>query len=356
MTSAGPAHSRATEPGSGERPPRGNAGTVEEAPPTPTPVPPAGGAAESDSPTVPQPDNEAPTVLPRALKAIASVVAPGTILTTLMIYFGLLYAIGYYRHFGVNYTVLELPVQDYLVLSSDAAVVPLAILAAATLLALWLYRLPDSTISDNRRKLMRRAISPVVIAVGLALVGSTVVDLIWGIPMYAEIFWEARGLSLATGVLVIAYGGRIFRIAALPRTRTHRPEATEAMAVGKISAITILVGIGLFWAVGSYGIAVGAGRAEGITAALACQSEVILYSEKSLNLTAPGVTTQSFENPNVRYQFRYSGLRLVPQSGPWYLFLPESWSPSKSPAILLRRSDTIRLEFYSSGGPNASQC
>src|SRR4051812_16511767 len=63
--------------------------------------------------------------LPGALKAIASVVAPGTIVTALMIYFGLLYTVGYYRHFGVNYTVLELPVQDYLILSADAAVVPL---------------------------------------------------------------------------------------------------------------------------------------------------------------------------------------------------------------------------------------
>jgi hypothetical protein len=273
-----------------------------------------------------------------------------------MIYFGLLYAIGYYRYFGVNYTVLELPIQDYLVLSSDAAVVPLGILAAATLLALWLYRLPEALLSNNTWKPTRRLIGPIVIAVGFVLIGSTVVDLVWGIPAYAEIFWEARGLSLAAGVLAIAYGGRIRKIVAPPRTRAHRQDAAEAIAVGKFGAITILVGIGLFWTVGSYGIAVGAGRAEGITSALACQSEVTLYSEKGLNLTVAGVTVQAFENPNLRYQFRYSGLRLLPQSGPWYLFLPRDWSPSSSPAILLRRSDSIRLEFYSSGGPDARDC
>jgi hypothetical protein len=69
-------------------------------------------------------DVEGIQALPRVLRIVGSVVAPTTLLTALMFYFGLLYAVAYYRYFGVNHTVLGLAVQDFLILSADAAVPP----------------------------------------------------------------------------------------------------------------------------------------------------------------------------------------------------------------------------------------
>jgi len=87
----------------------------------PDPRPP-GVAAARDS-TASQ-EVEGIQALPRVLRIVGSVVAPTTLLTALMFYFGLLYAVAYYRYFGVNHTVLGLAVQDFLILSADAAVPP----------------------------------------------------------------------------------------------------------------------------------------------------------------------------------------------------------------------------------------
>jgi hypothetical protein len=290
------------------------------------------------------------------LKVVASIAAPGTILTGLMFYLGLLYAIGYYRHFGVNYTVLELPVQDYLVLSANAAVIPLAVLAAATLVALWFYRLPVRQFSSSARSLIRWIVAPAVVVSGLALIGTAVADTAWGLPVYPMSFWEARGLSLASGVLIVAYGIRIHRLAGPQRQHPGDVAVVEAVAVGTYVALSVLVGIGLFWAVGSYGIGAGAGEAQGLAADLPCQSDVTLYSEKDLNLKVAGVVVETVADSDAAYRFRYSGLKLVPQSGAWYLFLPGGWRPGESPAILLPHSDTLRLEFVPVGYDARRSC
>jgi hypothetical protein len=38
-------------------------------------------------------------------------------------------------------------------------------------------------------------------------------------------------------------------------------------------------------------------------------------------------------------------LKLVPQAGDSYLLVPADWSPGGRPAIVLPRSDKVRLEF-----------
>src|SRR5947209_16988769 len=90
-------------------------------------------------------DFEAAAALPKVLKAVGAIVAPTTLLTALLFHFGLMYAIGYFHYFGVNWTVLNLPVQNYLILSVSSGIVPLICATGVMLLALWLYQLPLDT-------------------------------------------------------------------------------------------------------------------------------------------------------------------------------------------------------------------
>ena len=53
----------------------------------------------------------------------------------------------------------------------------------------------------------------------------------------------------------------------------------------------------------------------------------VIYSERSLNLRAPGVREVRCQDQEAAYRFRYDGLKLVLQSGDQYLFLPEAWTP-----------------------------
>jgi hypothetical protein len=272
---------------------------------------------------------EEPDPLPRALEVIGTIVAPTTLLTALLFYFGLLYSVGYYRFFGVNFTVLDLPAQGFLTLSASTAVLPLALAAAATLLALALRRLPLHRLPGR----VEDGVTVGVAVIGAVLVGLAAADALLGVAVFPATFWEARGLSLTVGVLLLVWADDQRH----PRRRPH------GVTVVRWCAVFVLVGIGLFWAVGSYAIRVGADGARGLAADLRCGTDVVLYSEQSLNLATAGVREE--RGPDGAYAFRYPGFKLVPQSGDQYLLVPADWAPGARPAVVLPRSDTLRLEF-----------
>jgi hypothetical protein len=321
-------------------------GRFEPPEPMPAPSAPDGDPVPRREPA-PTPDSsgdpadlDAAAALPRAMTVAGSIVAPTTLLTALLFYFGLLYAVGYYRHFGVNVTALDLPVQAFLIVSADAAVLPLALLAGATLLSIWIYRVPVRRWSHKAQQVVRWAVMPAVGVLGAVLVALAAVHALFGAPVFPAGFAEARGLSFTGGVLLLAYAARLWRVL---RPERPGPRAPDMLAVVRAGCLFLLVSVGLFWAVGSYAVGVGAGGAQGLAADLACVPEVVLYSEKSLNLQAAGLTE---EPAPAAAGFRYPGLKLVPQSGSrYFLLLPADWAKGGRPAILLPRSDGLRLEF-----------
>ena len=302
-------------------------------------------AEEQETGVVDSADFEAATALPKVLKAVGAIVAPTTLLTALLFHFGLMYAIGYFHYFGVNWTVLNLPVQNYLILSVSSGIVPLICATGVMLLALWLYQLPLDTLSTRARRVAFRGLMPSTAVAGLFLLSVAMVD-IWH-PILGPTFpREGRGLSLSIGVLLLAYAARLRRTLSARQRSAQLPRRVPlGMIVAKWGAVFIAFSVGLFWAVSSYAINAGETEAGDLTADLSCETDVVLYSEKSLNLHAPGVQETPDQNSNTAYGFRYDHLKLVPQSGNMYLFLPASWTHEKGAAILLPRSEKIRLEF-----------
>jgi hypothetical protein len=112
---------------------------------------------------------------------------------------------------------------------------------------------------------------------------------------------------------------------------------------------SLLVVIGLFWAVGSYAIEVGRGRAQETQAQLPTTADAVLYTERSLRLAVAGVTELGCDDPDAAFRFRYDGLKLVLQSGGQYLLLPAGWTRENGTAVLIPRGDGVRLEFAPPG-------
>jgi hypothetical protein len=313
-------------------------------------------AEEQETGVVDSADFEAAAALPKALKAVGAIVAPTTLLTALLFHFGLMYAIGYFHYFGVNWTVLDLPVQNYLILSVSSGIVPLICAAGVMLLALWLYQLPLDTLSTRARRIALRVLMPSTAVAGLFLLSVAMVD-VWYPILGANLPLEGRGLSLSIGVLLLAYAARLRRtLTAKRRSAQASRRVPVGMVVAKWGAVFIVFSVGLFWAVSSYAVNAGQTEARDLTADLSCETDVALYSEKSLNLHAPGVQEIPDQNPNTAYGFRYDHLKLVPQSGNMYLFLPAGWTHEKGAAILLPRSEKIRLEFSQPVGVQDGLC
>jgi hypothetical protein len=318
---------------------------------------------EPDGETAQQPHASAPaesaafdtSTLPQLFNILGAVVAPTTLLTALLYYFGRAHATGLFGHFGVHVTVLDLTVQDYLIRGVDGLIVPLVFLVGAVLLTLWSRLLVLAALPTEKRSTVRRALAPLAGVAGIILATIAVVDLL-GVITFRN-YPEVRGLSLSIGVLLLAYAAHALRkiIAERQPERVSR-KARHSMIIGEWGAVFALVSVGLFWAVGNYAIGVGRGNAYQIEASLAYFPNLAVYSEKRLDLQGPGVHETPCRQDNTAYRFRYDGLKLVHQSGNHYLFLPAGWTRTEGAAMLVQRNEILWLEFSPAGHVQNSTC
>jgi hypothetical protein len=322
-------------------------------------IPRCDGSTEESQPTAPGEETSAPEVstgnpdkdatgsaLPLVLKVAGSVVAPTTVLTALLFYFGMLHAFAFFDYFRVDYTVMGLTSQDYLIRSADGLFVPLTVVAGAGLVALWGYRFGRNQLSGHILLKLRGALTPLAAVLGLTLVSMALAAVID--PEAFRSYLTVPGLSLVAGVLLLTLASQPQQSRPIaPRTAPVNRPASGLIAVFEWTAVAVLVSAGLFWSVGDYAGAVGAGRGHDVEAALSSWPDAVVYSAHSLRLQAPGVREMECSSKDPAYHFRYDGLKLVLQLGNQYFFLPGSWTKTApdGTAIVLPRSDALRLEF-----------
>jgi hypothetical protein len=302
---------------------------------------PTGGAAPSEEPG-------ASDALPRLLKVLGGIVAPTTLLTALLFYFGRSRSAGYYRYFRVNSTVLDLTTNDYLFSGVDGLFVPVSVTCLLALVCIWANRLLLTRVPEDARRRALRALVPVAALAGAVLLVLAFLDLFTEGKVFGANS-PTGGICLSVGVVLLLYAVRLFRLAHPPPPVQGRRRPEGGLA--EWAAGFLLVSIGLFWAADGYAFGVGTGGAIMLHRALPNQPEAVLYSQQSLSLAVPGVTEVPCADPDAAYRFRYDGLRLVRQAGNQYLLLPATWSRESGTAVLIPRSATVRLEFRPATSP-----
>lgn len=75
--------------------------------------------------------------LAQLIRILGTIVAPTTLITSVLFYFGWMHAYWVFDYFGVNSTVLGLTTEDYLMRALDGLWVPMTVVASAGLLVLW---------------------------------------------------------------------------------------------------------------------------------------------------------------------------------------------------------------------------
>jgi hypothetical protein len=308
--------------------------------------------AEPAAPTPDHPggDRSAPT---KAMAVLGSVVAPAALISALMYVFGLVHAYWFFQRFGVDYTIMRLTTQDYLLRSQDGLFVPLVAVAAAGLALLWTWALVPRRLVGWAAPFVLRRLAPVCLVGGLALLACALVGLV--APHLTVNLLGLPGSALAAGVLLMTAASRLRRRPAEAVTRT-RLGLPFPLAVAEWAAVFLLVSVGLFWAVSDNAAGVGTMRANQVIEGLAAAPDVTVLSERSLNLVLPGVDEQRCGDPEGGYGFRYRGLKLVVQSGGQLLLLPQTWIDRDGPAVVLPWTDAVRLEFSPPGTAREASC
>jgi hypothetical protein len=274
---------------------------------------------------------------------LGGVIAPTTLLTGLLYYFGWLHAYYLFGYFGVNSTALGFSTVDYLMRSVDALYVPLAVALIVTLLALWGNAALLPTLRAGSAGLRSHFLRVVTASgIALAVAGGTLTLLIGG---SSSGYVALAPVGFAAGVVIMGYAVHMRRVLR-PTGQQNRAASGWAGAAEWMIAF-FLIAISLFSAASDYAGGVGVTRARQLAAELPYQPAVVLYSQHNLDLPPFGITQTRCANADAGYRYRYDGLVLVLESGGKYMLLPRQWSRYGGfPAILLAESDSILLEFY----------
>jgi len=317
------------------------AGPTERGPTRPGAIPHVLQSAHDPGP----PEEPAAAALPHLAKIFGAIVAPTTLLTALLYYFGWSHAYWFFNYFGVNSTLLGFTTSDYLMRSVDALFVPMTVVACAALLALWGHSVLTARLAAGSRPRALRVLLPVTAILGGVLAVGGVASVFT--PTVLTRHLVAAPLSLGLGVLLLAYAAHLWRSLAGERYNFRGSRGWAAAA--EWAVVFVLVGLSLFWAATDYSAAVGRSRAAAFVAGLPSYPNVVIYSQSSLSLHAPGVREVRCRDSQAAYRFRYDGLKLMLESGGQYLFVPAAWTSGRGVAILIPRSDSLRLESFPAG-------
>ena len=299
----------------------------------------------------------------KILKTLGSIVAPTTLITALLYYFGWVRTDEQASFLGLDESVLGFTVEDYLLRSISSMYQPLGVGLLTILAWLWLNSWindfargqPPATQRPNRRKGAtdpRRSLSP-----------SRRLDLL---RLITQVMGGVGSIGVAFAVFEIAADrhdvGRpalplifAFGIAMLGNARyLHRRHiqqdngsglpAKAKLPILESTLIVLLIFLALFWAVSNYALSVGRAQAAQLVTFLHCRPTARIYSENALLLEAPGVVTNEFEEPGSAYRFRYEGLKLLLRSDDKYFLLPEDWTQQRV-VFVLADNDAIRVDF-----------
>lgn len=123
---------------------------------------------------------------------------------------------------------------------------------------------------------------------------------------------------------------------------------SRQLAPGSRAYTLTLLALGLvaaLWTVGLYADQFGTDDAIYIGDHLPDQPGITIYSIDRIAISGPGVVAAEITQPDTKYHYQYSGLRLLLHSSERYLLLPVGWQHGQDRIFLLHDDDTIRIDI-----------
>jgi len=281
--------------------------------------------------------------LERRVKLFTSILAPTTVLTALLFYYGYVTTAAEYGYFGISMGSLGLSYQDLLLNSVGALYVPLGALLLLVLAGLWAHLWFSRTGRHGRRPRTRRGVAAALVVAGTLVFLRGVLGVV--VPSVARSEWIALSpICLGLGMTAAAYGRHL-----LAPTGAARTGGSWAETAGTVTVCGLVV-LSLFWAANSFAAAYGRGQAKAVTERLWTRPAVVLDTADRLFMSYPGVVETAIPGGTGQtFRYRYRGFRLLVEADGRLFLLPDRWRPTDGATLVLRSDDHVRLQFYRTG-------
>jgi hypothetical protein len=304
----------------------------------------------------------------RWLSVATTVIAPATVLSALLFYFGYVSARAQYDYFGVDVDTIGLSTQDYVMRSPQPLLVPLLVLAVLAVLALLVHAAIAQRITGTEsgvlpRLTRYRQLARRTVLVGLLLLGGGMV-LLFCYPYVREwpLFALVTPVLIGSGAALAGYGARIQSRLQPPRPTPEpddeagsgRAQADNSLLALRRSAggaLVVVVIANIFWATATIAQWSGRGLARYSASHLDQLPSTILDTHERLFLRSPGIEETALPTaPGQTFRYRYRHLRLLIEGGDRMFLVPDHWSASNS-TLIVPLDGTVRVQFQFQNDP-----
>ncbi len=307
-------------------------------------------AAGSSAPTPEQPLRVDPGLgFEKWMGFLSSFVAPLTMVTALLFYFGYVSTREFFRYFGVDVDIIGLSSQEFVMRSPGALFVPVMVLTLLAAAAILGHRALRRWLRAHERPAQRRVIGVLAwTGIGFILAGLVLAFLVPFLPgwTYGQLLTP---LFLAIGAGLAAYASATVR--ALDRSSGGR---------GVVVLLVLVMIAGTFWSTATIAQWWGRGQARSLAADLTTLPAVVLDTPERLYPGNDAITFQklgdeaSVEDPAAAaptFAYRYFGLRLLAQGGGRLYLVPDTWSPDASTLVVPYDDVRVRFRFVPDADP-----
>lgn len=261
----------------------------------------------------------------------AGIVAPVTLISGLLFYFGYVSARSQYEYFGIDVDTIGLSTQDYVMRSPQPLLVPLLGITLLAVAGLLLHNAIQPSATGIRRA---KIIAIAVLLLGvLGLLGY---PLLGRLPYYALIVPVVIGLAAAT----LGYLSYVDRQAA-----GLKP---QYVLLGLLAVVTTTCA---FWATATTAQYSGRGLAKSDAENLKQFPVVILDTKERLQLRSPGIEETALRTGTGQtFNYRYRGLRLLVVGQNRLFLVPQQWNASNT-TLVVPLDGSIRVQFQFQNDP-----
>lgn len=283
------------------------------------------------------------------VRELANVVAPVTLVTSLLLYFGYVGTRARLEYFGVYLDMTGLSNQDLVLSGLEVVYFPAAMIFLAVLVVAALHAGVTWLLADSGRHTAAGIIGVTVAAVGLLAIARALLGLLHVRVSSTEVPGTTP-LALALGPCLVAYavwiGWHVVRHRASEETLAWY-ESAPAVRVRRaaLAGVGGLLVAGLFWAANSFAWAFGLGQAYDDAVRLPDRPEVVVDTRERLTDPPPGVRETPITGAApAGYRYRYQGLRLLLEADGRLYLVPAQWT-GQSRTLVLPYDGAVRLQL-----------
>jgi hypothetical protein len=302
--------------------------------------------------------------LPQWISSSATILAPASVLSGLLFYFGYVSSRSQYEYFGVDVDTIGLSTRDYVMRSPQPLLVPLlllTLLGAGLVVMHTAVRRRIAAAVPARAGGLRHTARAVTIVGLVALAAGVILLFIHAATRALVVYNLVTPLLFTLGAGLVAYASRIRSL--LGDKRGAAPDATAGSGGHPIPgppdhavnlqrrAATILIYVviaaSVFWATATVAQWSGRGQAQSAARHLDQLPRTILDTKERLYLRDPGVEeTMLPPSQGQTFHYRYRRLRLLIVGHDRMFLVPEAWSASNSTLVVpLDGSVRVRFQF-----------